>query len=134
MGVCTMYDFNFSMVHLFEMVSGGEFNAYNVYLGNQFGIYQAMEESGPVSTLELSLTTGLRESHLEPWLQSQVEDGFITRSASTHGIRYRLDRRIAAVIQDRVAVDRFMRELLPTVRKSGQVTSFPVPQQLQRAA
>ena len=130
-----MSDFNFPMVQLFEMVSGGEFNAYGVYLGNQFGIYQAMEECGAATTRELSLATGLREAHLEQWLLAQVEDGFITRSASTTGIHFRLDRRIAAVVTDRVAIDRLMSDLLPSSGwQPRQMSPAMMPRELRIAA
>lgn len=104
---------NVSLFELLEEVSGGSFNAYQVYLGNQFGLYAWMAESGPLTSLELAVLTGLREAHLSSWLQTQVADGFVTRSACTAGIKYRLDHRIREALRDRVSVDRLLATMLP---------------------
>lgn len=104
---------NVSLFELLEEVSGGSFNAYQVYLGNQFGLYAWMAESGPLTSLELSVLTGLREAHLASWLQTQVADGFVTRSACKAGIKYRLDHRVRAALRDRVSVDRLLSTVLP---------------------
>lgn len=104
---------NVSLFELLEEVSGGSFNAYQVYLGNQFGLYAWMAESGPLISLELAILTGLREAHLATWLQTQVADGFVTRSACAAGIKYRLDHRVREVLRDRVSVDRLLSTVLP---------------------
>ena len=49
-----------------------------IYLGDRMGLYQALQESGPVTSLDLAQRTGLHERWIREWLQGQAAAGLIT--------------------------------------------------------
>lgn len=51
---------------------GGLFNAGAVHIGNQLGLYEAMDGRGPVSSHELAELTNLDERFLREWLYQQA--------------------------------------------------------------
>lgn len=85
--------------------SGGWFDLYQVRIGNSFGLYQALDEGGPSTASELSLMTGLRESHLAPWLDRQVRAGFLDRVGCAAGMRFRLNDQVRSALLDSRALE-----------------------------
>ena len=49
-----------------------------IYLGDRMGLYQALQESGPVTSSELAQRTGLHERWIREWLQGQAAAGLIS--------------------------------------------------------
>ena len=46
-------------------------------IGEQYGIYEAMSQTGPVTPAELAGFTGLAKSTVQAWLNSQAVGGYI---------------------------------------------------------
>lgn len=85
--------------------SGGWFDLYQVRIGNSFGLYQALADGGPSTSSELSLMTGLRDTHLAPWLDRQVRAGFLDRVGCAAGMRFRLNDRVRDALLDSRALE-----------------------------
>lgn len=50
------------------------------YIGDQAGVYKALEEIGPCSSSTLAEKTGLNERYLREWLSANAASGYITYS------------------------------------------------------
>ena len=42
-----------------------------IYLGDRLGLYQAMQDAGPLTSVELAQKTGLHERWLREWLRRE---------------------------------------------------------------
>ncbi len=49
-----------------------------IYLGDRMGLYQALQQAGPVTSSELAQRTGLHERWIREWLQGQAAAGLIS--------------------------------------------------------
>jgi 2-polyprenyl-3-methyl-5-hydroxy-6-metoxy-1,4-benzoquinol methylase len=56
----------------------GAAELFTIYLGTVHGIYQAIDDSGPITATELAARTGLDHRYLVEWLQSQSISGLLT--------------------------------------------------------
>ena len=51
------------------------------YLGDQAGVYQALDEAGPVTVEELAAKTGMSPIYLREWLGANAAAGYVTYDA-----------------------------------------------------
>lgn len=51
---------------------------YMAYIGDQTGVYAAMDEAGPQTVEQLAATTGLDAKYLHEWLGSNAAAGYVT--------------------------------------------------------
>jgi 2-polyprenyl-3-methyl-5-hydroxy-6-metoxy-1,4-benzoquinol methylase len=61
---------------------GGAMGVLMAYLGDQAGVYAALEEHGPCTAVELADRTQLSERYLLEWLSSNAALGYVTYTAS----------------------------------------------------
>jgi hypothetical protein len=50
-------------------------------VGQRYGIYEAMTQTGPVTPQELAGFTNLSEAHIQMWLEAQASQGWLRYSA-----------------------------------------------------
>jgi SAM-dependent methyltransferase len=62
---------------------GAAANGALVLLGDRLGLYQAMSEVGPVTSVELGEKTGMNERYLREWLSAQAAGGFVDFDSET---------------------------------------------------
>lgn len=60
---------------------GGAFGLFMAYLGDQAGVYQALDEIGPCSADELAKKAGVDARYLLEWLSANAAAGYITYHA-----------------------------------------------------
>jgi hypothetical protein len=56
---------------------GAAIDTAMVDVGEKFGLFEAMAESGPVTSAELAQRTGLPWRHIRVWLSAQATDDFL---------------------------------------------------------
>lgn len=76
----------------------GALDLLHVYLGDQLGIYRALDECGSVTAQELAARTGLAERCLREWCEQQAVAGILGVSAD--GQRFALPAGHADVLVD----------------------------------
>ena len=64
-----------------EIDFDGAFHQVMETVGEQYGIYEAMVQTGPVTSQELAGFTNLSATHVQMWLQAQASQGWIHYSA-----------------------------------------------------
>ena len=57
--------------NVFGLLSGAVMSGM-VYLGDRMGLYQALEDAGPLTSQELADKTGLHERWIREWIQGQA--------------------------------------------------------------
>ena len=57
---------------------GGAFSVPLVQIGESLGLYQALNESGPLSSGGLAAKTGLNERYLREWLSAQAASKYVS--------------------------------------------------------
>ncbi len=77
---------------------GAAANAALVVIGDKLGLYKALAQTGPISSMGLAEATGTTERYLREWLSSQAASGFITYDAATG--RFSMSPEQAAVLAD----------------------------------
>ncbi len=77
---------------------GGAFGVGLVRLGGALGLYRTMQESGPVTSVELAAITGLAERYVREWLCYHAASNYITYDAATE--RFALPPEQASVFAD----------------------------------
>ena len=55
----------------------GAIEVFTVYLGDRLGLYQALSDGGPVTSLELAAKTGTHERYAREWLEQQAVTGIL---------------------------------------------------------
>jgi hypothetical protein len=48
------------------------------YLGDRLGLYKALAEAGPLTSVELAARTGTAERYVRDWLVNQAAGGYVT--------------------------------------------------------
>ncbi len=56
---------------------GGAIGLLMAYIGDQAGVYRALEDAGPCSDEELARRTGLNQRYLREWLSSNAAFGYV---------------------------------------------------------
>jgi 2-polyprenyl-3-methyl-5-hydroxy-6-metoxy-1,4-benzoquinol methylase len=62
---------------------GGTFHSAMAVIGDKLGLYKAMAEAGPVTSVELASRTGTTERYVREWLASQAAGGYASYDAET---------------------------------------------------
>jgi SAM-dependent methyltransferase len=75
---------------------GAAQNAALVILGDELGLYSALNERGPLSSYELADATGTHERYVREWLSAQAASGFVSYDAVTR--KFSLSPEQAAVL------------------------------------
>lgn len=60
---------------------GGAIGVFMAYLGDQAGVYQAMEAAGPATIDTLATKTGIAPRYLREWMSSNAGLGYVTYDA-----------------------------------------------------
>jgi len=87
---------------LFQDVVGA-LELFTVYLGEQLGLYRALDADGPATSLELADRTGTTERYVREWLEHQAASGLLEvddPGADPSDRRYRLPPAHAPVLAD----------------------------------
>jgi hypothetical protein len=61
-----------SLVGQFLQDLGGAFSAPLVQIGEQLGIYAALNDAGPSTAQEIAQSTGVAERYMRKWLSAQT--------------------------------------------------------------
>ncbi len=77
---------------------GAAQNAALVILGDQLGLYSALADWGPLSSIELAGMTDTHERYVREWLSAQAASGFVTYDPATQ--RFSLSPEQRAVLAD----------------------------------
>ena len=56
----------------------GAMGVFMAYLGDQAGVYRALDKAGPSTVEALSKTTGLNPKYLNEWLGANAAAGYVT--------------------------------------------------------
>jgi SAM-dependent methyltransferase len=83
-------------------------NLFAVFIGDQLGLYEALAEAGPMSSVELSRKTATAERYIREWLEQQTVCGIISvedASASPTERRYSLPASSREVLADRESLN-----------------------------
>jgi 2-polyprenyl-3-methyl-5-hydroxy-6-metoxy-1,4-benzoquinol methylase len=62
---------------------GGAIGVLMAYMGDQAGVYKALEDAGPCTVKELSEKSGIRMRYLLEWLSANAASGYIDYDAAT---------------------------------------------------
>ena len=55
----------------------GAIDVFTVYIGDRLGLYEAMSDSGGVTSGQLAAATGINERYAREWLEQQAATGFV---------------------------------------------------------
>jgi SAM-dependent methyltransferase len=81
----------------------GTFDIFALYLGERLGLYRALSENGPLTSVELAARTGTHERYVREWLEQQTVTGVLeveTPEAEATDRRFRLPPAHAEVLTD----------------------------------
>ena len=78
---------------------GGAFGIALVRMGYELGLYETLENEGPLTSQELARATGLNERYLREWLSYNAASNYLAYDPSTR--RFTLPAEQAAVFADR---------------------------------
>lgn len=62
---------------------GGAFSVPLVQIGERLGLYQALQEGGPMSSADFAANTGLNERYLREWLSAQAASKYVNYDPAT---------------------------------------------------
>lgn len=62
---------------------GAAMSALMVNIGDQLGLYKAMDGAGPLTSDELAERTGTHERYVREWLSNQAASGYVTYDPAT---------------------------------------------------
>ena len=77
---------------------GGAASTPLVRIGDQLGIYRALQNAEPMTSTELAQSTGLAERYLREWLSAQAASGYVSYDAGTE--TFSLSPEQAAIFAD----------------------------------
>lgn len=82
---------------LLQDLGGGASTAL-VRIGDQLGIYKALQNTDPMTSTELAEATGLAERYLREWLSAQAASGYV--SYDPNGDKFSLSPEQSAIFAD----------------------------------
>lgn len=62
---------------------GGAFSVPLVQIGESLGLYEALDEGGPMTSAQFAEKTGLTERYLREWLSAQAASNYVTYDPDT---------------------------------------------------
>jgi len=57
--------------------TSGVFDIFTIYIGGRLGLYQALADSGPLTSVELAAQTSAHERYVREWLEQQTVVGIL---------------------------------------------------------
>ncbi len=66
---------------------GATLSAALVVIGDQLGLYRALDEAGPLSADALAARTGTDPRYVREWLSNQAAGGYVTYDAAGDAFR-----------------------------------------------
>lgn len=72
-----------SLVGQFLQDLGGAFSVPLVQIGEQLGLYEALNDAGPSTVQEIAQSTGVTERYMREWLSAQAASKYISYDADT---------------------------------------------------
>lgn len=79
---------------------GAALNATLVLIGDELGLYKAMNGAGPISSAELAKATGTDERYVREWLSAQAAGGYVTYDAQTARFTLPPEQALALAMDD----------------------------------
>lgn len=83
--------------------TAGAFDIFSIYLGHRLGLYQALAEGSPLTSVELAVQTNSHERYVREWLEHQTVVGITeveNPQAEATARRFRLPAPQAEVLTD----------------------------------
>jgi 2-polyprenyl-3-methyl-5-hydroxy-6-metoxy-1,4-benzoquinol methylase len=68
----------------------GAFDLLSVYLGDELGLYRALDEKGPLTSAELAEAAGIHERYAREWLEQQAASELLALEPNGAERRFRL--------------------------------------------
>ena len=62
---------------------GGAFSMPLVQIGESLGLYEALDQGGPMTAAQFAASTGLTERYLREWLSAQAASNYVTYDAES---------------------------------------------------
>ncbi|MER7245625.1 methyltransferase domain-containing protein [Kribbella sp. NPDC000426] len=88
--------------------AGAALELYSIYLGERLGLYRALADKGPATSVELAERTGTNERYIREWLEHHAAGGLVevddVKAAPTER-RYTLPAEHIPVLADEDDVD-----------------------------
>jgi SAM-dependent methyltransferase len=79
---------------------GAAMHALMILLGDRVGLYRAMADSKPVTSLDLAARTGLRERYVREWLNANAAAGYVIYDAGTKAYTLPPEQAMAMAVED----------------------------------
>ncbi|MFO1054726.1 MAG: class I SAM-dependent methyltransferase [Planctomycetota bacterium] len=79
---------------------GAAVNASLVLIGDELGLYKAMNGAGPITSAELATKTGCDERYVREWLSAQAAGGYVTYDAKTTRFTLPPEQAMALAVDD----------------------------------
>lgn len=73
-----------AFVERFLQFTSGTFNLFSIYIGDRLGLYRALAEGGPATSMELASRTGTHERYIREWLEQQTVAGILEVEDEKH--------------------------------------------------
>jgi len=78
-----------AFVAQFLQSAAGTFSLFSIYIGDRLGLYRALAERGPATSVELALHTRTHERYIREWLEQQTVAGILEVEDENDGARSR---------------------------------------------
>ena len=98
---------------------GATVNAGLIVIGDRLGLYKAMAQAGPITSVELAEKTGCAERYVREWLNAQAAGGFVEYNPETERYLLPPEQALALANEDSPAFVCGAFELATATLKSG---------------
>jgi SAM-dependent methyltransferase len=78
-----------AFIERFLQSASGTFSLFSIYIGDRLGLYRALAEGGPATSVELASHTGTHERYIREWLEQQTVAGILEVENENHGTESR---------------------------------------------
>ena len=79
---------------------GAAIHAVMILLGDRLGLYKAMADCRPVTSVELANRTGLAERYVREWLNSNAASGYVIYDAASKTFTLPPEQALALAVED----------------------------------
>ena len=79
---------------------GAAIHAVMILIGDRLGLYKAMADCKPVSSVQLAERTGLNERYVREWLNSNAASGYVTYDAAAKSYTLPPEQALALAVED----------------------------------
>ena len=74
-----------AFIERFLGFTSGTFSLFSIYIGDRLGLYRALAEGGPSTSVELAKRTNTHERYIREWLEQQTVTGILEVEHENHG-------------------------------------------------